>query len=264
MTISPALASAYRQARKTRSVATAGAALAYARDKLASGATSYARAPDVVGTFARDAKEKTAFYESATLPLRVVGYADEVRPSLIQHTGWFADALQSEKFRGVVFQAPGRDGKTRFVAGYEDSVSGGYILELAPAAIFEGVCDEYTEPRELDAAKEAARAADSFAEREAEKSREYQEAFYAGTQWADLGDEVKTARRDLLAILAERRAVRDVNAPTLCKAIRAQVDSLLATISNARAKRAALADSVWRDHYEAFNDGAGAVILAGA
>lgn len=94
--------------------------------------------------------------------MRWVGYADEV--ASLRHQGWFTDdEYQDEVFRGVVFRGvvyrmATRKGTPRFVYGYADPNNKGAAL----------LCFDYCDDK-ID----AARWADSFAERKAEEERAY-------------------------------------------------------------------------------------------
>lgn len=142
---------------------------------------------------------------------------------------------------GVVYQLPGRNGESRFVAGFEfGGQDGGPSLDLTRVFI-EPKGDYQSDPCDLDAARDAARHADSLAKAAAEAEREYQTAWRAGSNFAQEGEAIENARRDLLDILKERRALKGTQAPALCAAIRSQVQSLLRTIRRARKARAELA-----------------------
>ncbi len=76
-----------------------------------------------------------------------------------------------------------------------------------------------------------------MAQRAAEKEREYQTGWQLGRIWEEAREEATAARREALAVLAERRAARGMGGdgfPALCKAIRGQVRLALATIATAR------------------------------
>lgn len=166
----------------------------------------------------------------------------------LDHTGWYANP-HGESFKdgsglclGVVARLAG-GGPARFVAGYrfgghEDS--GTFTMRTLYVATSG---DEY----DIEAAsRDAARAAEELARIAGERESEYQTAWEAGQQWADLGEQITTARRDALAILAERRDAQAVFAkpdgfPTLCDAIRRQVTQYRDAIRDARDERAALA-----------------------
>lgn len=106
-----------------------------------------------------------------------------------------------------------------------------------------------------------------MAQAAAESEREYQTAWRAGSDYAQEGETIETARAELLDILKERRAVKGKgDYPALCSAIRSSVARLLHDIATARAKRAKLAAGDSADLYfwngdkrlqEAFCEGAG-------
>lgn len=73
-----------------------------------------------------------------------------------------------------------------------------------------------------------------------ESECEYQNAWHAGSCYAIEGETIAESKAELKAILAERRAVKGIAAPALCGAIRQTVQSLLADIAKARARRAEL------------------------
>lgn len=162
------------------------------------------------------------------------------------NSGWYTDPF-GDVFKdgyglcfGVVYQLPGRNGESRFVAGYEfGGCDGGPTLDLS--RIFTEPRGEYdSSPCELDAARDAGLHADSLAKAAAKSEREYQTAWQAGNRWASLADEVKSARADALAILKERRALKGTQAPALCAAIRSQIMGLLHDIRTARESMAEL------------------------
>lgn len=105
-------------------------------------------------------------------------------------SGWYADECQDNLCYGLAYQLPGRNGESRFVAGYAFSEDCGVTLDLSriyaePAAWFEPVRKSATgyamggywtwqdNPREMDAARDAAYSADSMAKAAAEAEREY-------------------------------------------------------------------------------------------
>lgn len=194
------------------------------------------------------------------LAWRQCGRADEVSRKegsrRVNHSGWFTDSFHLETVAGYVLQLPARDGRPRYVPAIQWS------------------CNDSATVRPLDvydSALDAAGAADRWAEREAESEREYQTAWQAGSQWADLGADIASTRRELLAILAERRKVKGLEAPALCAAITDSVHRLLDDIREAREERSRLSQGDCRDLIfypgegrlrEAFNEGAGAIVLA--
>jgi hypothetical protein len=241
-------------------------ALAMARHDVATGQKRYPAAPLALGRFKPQPPPLTGlrYFESAEQGgFRVVGFADEI--SRLDHEGWYSDDCQEATFRGAVLQIPGRKGEARFLAAYQESDNGGFVVEIGPGDVFREARKDgcsHDSSRDLGAARDAALAADSFAEREAEKERNYRDAWSAGSQWAELGEEVKAARTAALAILAERRGLPALEKPALCAAIRARVDSLIEEMSAARKKRQELTEYIWPDYHAAFNDGAGQTVLA--
>lgn len=198
----------------------------------------------------------------ADIGLRFVGYADKIVS--LRHTGWYTDPEgERETLRGVVYQLPGRNGKPLFVAGH-DNTDNGAADSGGPALIdfgtlYEGEGTELVKPRDgwsaywayetnpadHDGAKEAARGADSFAEKRAEEEREYQTAWQAGSMYAMEGERIKEVRKGMLALMKERREIMystDTGKPphAICNALRGAIGDMLDTIREARAKRAQL------------------------
>jgi hypothetical protein len=171
--------------------------------------------------------------------------ADCVR---MNHTGWY-DNPHGESFRdgsglclGMAARLAG-GGPARYVAGYRfggNEDNGTFDMGTVYTATGRDESD-------LESARDdAARAGDSMAEQAADTERDYQTAWQAGRQWADLGEQITTARRDALAILAERRDAQAVYSnphgfPTLCNAIRGKVTEYRDAIRTARDERAELA-----------------------
>lgn len=201
-------------------------------------------------------------------------------------TGWFTDP-HGDVFKdgsglcwGVVYQLPGRDGKSRFVAGY---IMGGCSDDL-PTVDFGTIFEEAAgdswnvDPKDMDAARDAARTADAMAKHAAEEEREYQSAYAAGARWSDLGQEIAAERTAALELLAERRAARAAGITgdgyrAICATLRRSIESALRTIEDARERRRKLADGeqdgTWAPGFytgdkrlrEAFNEGAGETVL---
>lgn len=178
------------------------------------------------GTWSEDRRE----YYATAWPdgWRVLGTSEEVcrkeGSRRVDHSGWYTspEGDDGQTLSGYVLQIPARDGVAQYVAGTAHSEFDG--VTIYPAARYDSPLD-------------AASAADDHAKTDAEQEREYQTAWRAGQEWAEKGEEIATARKEALAILAERRAVKGVQAPALCKAIRAKVESLLDTIREAREER---------------------------
>jgi hypothetical protein len=148
---------------------------------------------------------------------------------------------------GVVYQLPARNGRARFVAGFEfGGVDGGPSLDLAT------VYESEFEDNAQDGARHsgAARAADNAARKAGEEEREYQTAWRAGSDYAEKAEEIETARQAALALLAERRAARKaggVELPAICAAIRETVTRARETITQAREDMAELVAGDYAD-----------------
>ncbi|PIW31136.1 MAG: hypothetical protein COW30_00430 [Rhodospirillales bacterium CG15_BIG_FIL_POST_REV_8_21_14_020_66_15] len=145
------------------------------------------------------------FFGSATdAGLRFEAWADDVLR--LRYTGWYADELQDETFRGAVFRLPaGRKGRERFVAGYGESLSEGFVLDLT----------EVWDGDFIGAAREA----DRLAERAAEDARAWQARESARLRLEDIAGELTTVRKDILNLcrsireacpaLAEHKPIRE-------------------------------------------------------
>ena len=196
-----------------------------------------------------------------------------------EESGWITDPY-GDTFRdgtglcyGVVYQLPARNGMARFVAGYQfGGVDGGLTLDLGTIYQSESMRGEDVSPQEHDAARDAARAADSMAKHAAEEERDYQTAWQAGSRYADESSDLQTIRAEIRGILQERRqamhnaALTDSGYFALCDAIRQRVADLLEDMHERRRVMRELANG---DHdslifypgdkrlQDAFCDGAG-------
>lgn len=197
-------------------------------------------------------------------------------------TGWY-DNPHGESYRdgsgliyGLVYQLPARRGASRFVAAYQNGcndsgalIDFGTIYESEPGGTWGSAQDD-------DAARDAARAADSMAKSVAEAEREYKTAWQAGSLWNDCQTRASDARAAMLEILRERRAAMASPAFTdskffaLCDAIRARVSDLLQELRDAREQARELAqgdhgDLIFypgdSDMRAAFNEGAGETVI---
>lgn len=223
-------------------------ALAAARADVAAGKPRYQRFGPCI-SYQPDSPrgERLAHVESPeAFGLRYVG---QVGPESRRFTsegrgeGWLTDPF-GDVFKdgtglcyGVVYQLPARDGCARFVAGYQfGGIDGGPTLDLATVYTSESARGDDCKPVDHDDARDAARAADHMAQRAAEKEREYQTGWQLGRIWEEAREEATAARREALALLAERRAARGTGEgfPAICAAIRGQVRLALATITTAR------------------------------
>ena len=129
------------------------------------------------------------FFESADpTGLRFVDWADQrVR---LRHTGWYADNHGDETFRGAIFRLPAVRGRERFVAGYGESMSDGFVLELS---------ETWDDP--IGAGNEA----DRQAERAAEEAREYEACEAAKARVDEIAEDLKHVRSEILALCRSMR-----------------------------------------------------------
>jgi len=181
------------------------------------------------------------WYCKASVPFRLVGYADELIRS-IDHQGWYGDSFQDRTLRGIVFQLPARNGQTQYLYGYEESDSGSIVLY-----------------RDIETDEsDAARSADGRAEWVAEESREYDEAWHAGAVASDKVQEALDnlrveVRRWLACVHYEDRAgllsQDDDDTQASGDELREELDDAIRDYRRAQ--------SDWRgDNAEAFREGA--------
>lgn len=231
--------------------------------------------------------------------LRFVGYCDQISDS-IRHTGWFTDPHQDGKIRGCVYQLPGRGGKARFVAAHDNEDNGAadcggpayvdfstvyrsdFAAEMRSA--LRDIGKSYQTPAMLKpgywaeaahetAKKEAARAANDFAESEAEKEREYQTAWQAGSQYAGCLQELAAIResvrqtiRDMKGACATLRALPDSLKARLRSSIKAELSERETIFQRMERLKGGEADTLYfwpgdERLQAAFNEGAGCVVL---
>lgn len=226
-----------------------------------------------------------------SIGLRFVGWSNDLRGnSRNSNYGFYSQHEDcSECYRGAVYQFPARKGRAVYVVGYREGSTGKSFKDWVDTST--GKKNDPNGPACLELSRliygdrinynagtdnvdlcDAAIQADSIAEHEAEESREYDQAWQAGREYADLGEEVAHHRRDALALITEIKAVRlgvahleeekSISIPAISATLREHVQSHISDIRDARKKRAELADSVWRDYHGAFNDGAGATVLS--
>lgn len=194
--------------------------------------------------------------------LRRVGYCDEVS-SAIRHRGWYLDDYCYETVRGSVYQLPSKNRERRFIAAYDDPWNK------------EPVCADLETIYDCEIA--AARAADSIAERMAERERDYRRAFQAGVMYAETVEEIKETRDRIKSLLAERKAAKNLQSmfPTICATLRERISNMLETLRELRDKRDRLRSGDYSegDYWygfslrdselvTAFNDGAGCRVIA--
>lgn len=191
------------------------------------------------------------FERPADIGLREVDHADEIYPEAIKHRGWYTDDdRMNETVRGHVWQLPAKNGRARYVSGFQDPWNDGQgVIDRHDITIGDSR-EEYDD----QARREAALAADSIAERYAEEERDYQRAWRAGADAQEALEEAANERRELIEALQEHRKERERadERPALCAAFRKYVRDTLAHIRD----RQALARSLAADfgHCDGFTD----------
>lgn len=238
----------YRYWRQQAATRTAEMALYNARKDIEAGRTRYPMGNQAFGNPAfnvRSFRNVRWIENPRAAGLRFVGYADKL--ANLRHSGYFSDDEQSETIRGVVFQMASRDGTMRIVPGYDNGLNGA-ADDNGPCAICFEETFEAKWGEHYDTERECAERADDLAQWVAEDEREYREANSAGVRYSELGDDIKQARQQALALLAERRAALEFwipsdqsrAFPTICDTIADKVRALYAEIQSMRAKRAEL------------------------
>lgn len=158
---------------------------------------------------------------------RFTGYAhDLIR---MNNTGYYADNYQEEVCRGIVAQLPARSGECLYLAGYEMSESDATCL----------YADIYSDK------EDAARAADSIAERIAEDNREYLAKDAAEIQIAELKETEKATLEEIHELHAEWITVSACGHLTAANVIRQRVRDNISEIKANRKRIAKLEDNYW-------------------
>jgi hypothetical protein len=238
----------------------------YAMDDVTAGRQRYPRALRSGSVLGAPMANGMQWCNPRDLGLRFVGWQDEIRDlrARDRHKGWLCDSgfQDDDALRGCVYQLPARKGKARFLPAYREG--GIYKNEWSDSS---GEVNAAIHFRDLfsyadadEAKTDAARAADSFAEHAAEKAREWNEAFLAGTSFQFLGEEITESRQTALALCAELKVARSETKsalPNACATLRAEIKKLRAGIQKARKERADLVSRMWPEVYPAFVEGAG-------
>jgi hypothetical protein len=180
------------------------------------------------------------WHESPATPFRFIGLASDILS--LRHTGWYTHHdVYDELARGVVYMLP----HNRYLAAIADECnadkdgSGSCIVET----------NANGQPIIYDSKEDAARAADSFAERYAESAREDDRRECERMRLEDAASEaaetLKSKRDEARALLTEIRASR--LSLGLCermrgelRALRRSMHSAIATIKSSNAKLAAI------------------------
>lgn len=129
------------------------------------------------------------------------------------HTGWYADSDLQVTYVGVAYQLPAKDRQERWLAGYLNTEAENVTLDIGGTCIY-------------DSKEEAARAADSFAEREAEKARDYDAQESARFDIAEAREEIHKINKRFRTLAAETRGHRFT--PAICEALKEKLQELLA------------------------------------
>lgn len=183
--------------------------------------------------------------------LRDCGFVDELFPRTVNHRGWFADDMQDEIYRGQVWQLPARNGQCQYVAGYVEA--GGYTVlarnDDGSIELFAGdnPGNHWDKPEAL---KEAARAANNLAERNAEKERDHSERWTEANQASDAREEARTelsqARKEARAVVAALREIHGQPAAltrdVLCKQLTQWRDAMRDALEVIETKTAEIAN----------------------
>lgn len=196
--------------------------------------------------------------DPSAVGLRFVGFADDIAGRAIDHRGWYTgpDGF-GEVLRGAVYQLPGRDGRTRYLAAYREGSDGrrGWADTAEPGAAAIACREVFESERGGDAVEavwEAARRADSIAETAAEREREYNEAWQAARRWSDLADDIAAARTEARQLVADMRAAIKSGAtaaPSICAALRKSLRSLVDAAAELKTERESIAEGFyyWQD-----------------
>ena len=182
---------------------------------------------------ANDPERAKRFFQSEQdIGLRRVGWSDEHLH--IRHTGWYSDNYQEETFRGVVFRLTARPGgRERFVAGYFESMSEGFVLDLSE--IWE---DDLTG---------AAQEGDRLAERAAEEARDFEAKDAAALRIEEIGEELKGIRSEILELCQSiRKACPEIGQhKPIRSALRRALQGLLRDRNSLISERQDLEDDYW-------------------
>mgnify|MGYP000918232848 CR=1 FL=1 len=247
-------------------------ALRLAREDVAAGVTRHAYA-DRRSRFAvgRDLVKYPVWFESESdafnAGFRLVGFSDALRPAGIRHKGWHADEYGENVYRGAVFQVASKRGVILLIAAYHESESCGFVVSRDAVFAEETNCREDAQYyRDSDACLDAASFADDMARRAAERQREYEEAWWLGSRYADLGEHIATTKTRILALIREMRLARKAplgDLPIICKSLNNEIRRGLRSILSAREERAAILRDNWfrGETAAAFNEGADAKLV---
>lgn len=247
---------------------------AYARDPAAALARVRYHAPGAngllpiwsrverIGAPCRVGGELGRWYEDSALAgLRRVGTSDEI--GVTDHRGWYMDPRGAgETVRGVVYQLPARNGRARYLAGYDDPFgNGGAFL----------ACELFEDDDHEAAKREAAQRGGAIAERMAADERERAEAYEAGAAARELAREAHEAGKAWVATLRKLRqhlktrhalGMFGVTSDETRRVIRSYVNaargnciSYQDALEKAREAREDIGAWAWRKHGDAIREG---------
>jgi hypothetical protein len=231
-------------------------AMQLARADVAAGKTRYvySRRACIGAPFA-DGLRWLEFPES--MGFRFVGFADEIArregfPRSIDHTGWytFPNGDTGEVLRGAVYQLPARNGKPVYFPAYREGSetrkgwmdnSGGACMDFSDSMARRQVY--------YDSPWDAAKAADSIAERQAEISCEFYEADAQAREWQELESEAQEAKDSARELIRGIRSATGQAPSVVCDTLRRAVKSHLREWRDTLRKRQKIADNFhyWKD-----------------
>lgn len=160
-------------------------------------------------------------------PLRDLGDAHDLLNGWNQATGYYADSFQNEVIKGRVLQLPARNGATGYLAGT-------YCTGWDGKTVYFEIYDD---------PKEAARAADGYAEYAAEESREFYAKDAAETQIEECHETAREAIKFSRVLHSEIRGKEFSGA--VCSAICARILEYRETVSESMRRVAELKDNYW-------------------
>lgn len=245
------------------------------------GKMDHGRAAIMGGAFTSHGSRLNWCEDAEAIGLRWIGWADEIAGRAVDHRGWYMRADDGGTVaRGCVFALRDRRaaGGWRFIAGFREGTNGrngwasdsgddAAVLELSGAGELGDDDGQYM--ADADGAHDAARAADSIAQRFAEDSREYDTAWQAGARWRDARDEARTLRTEMREVAHAARA-NITQDPVICRTLREKITGIRAEIAELRDECEKLADGdapEWRFYTGnaelrgAFNEGAEETVL---
>lgn len=147
----------------------------------------------------------------------------------LNHTGWYADSYQQNLVVGCVLQLPTRKGRLQFVPAT-------YNSEWDTATVY---LNEITDDN-----SSAARWADQNAEKEAERSREYEARDEAALKICEAREAIHTINKEVLPALKELKVT--TLSPALCTMVRAGIIELLCDRRSQFSTIKKLEDDFWQ------------------